>query len=122
MNPLTRRQLLWLAGASPLATTRGQGIASREVKAAPRGKPSDIPFHARFEDIAAKAGLLSPVIYGGTESKQYILETVGCGCAFFDFDNGGWLDIFILDGTRLEGAPAGTTNRLYKNNRDGTFT
>ena len=42
--------------------------------------------------------------------------------AFLDYDNDGWLDLFVLNGTRLEGAPPGTTNRLYKNNRDGTFT
>ena len=46
----------------------------------------------------------------------------GCGCAFVDYDNDGWMDIFLLRGTRLDGAPPGATNRLYKNNRDGTFT
>lgn len=76
---------------------------------------------AVFTDIAAKAGLTQPVIYGGVESKKYILETNGCGIAFFDYDHDGWLDIFVPGGSRLEGAPAGTSNRLYKNNRDGTF-
>ena len=47
---------------------------------------------------------------------------MGCGVAFFDYDNDGWLDILILSGTRLDGNPPGATNRLYKNNRDGTFT
>jgi hypothetical protein len=47
---------------------------------------------------------------------------VGCGVAFLDYDNDGWLDIFVPSGTRLDGAPPGATNRLYKNNRDGTFT
>ena len=47
---------------------------------------------------------------------------MGCGVAFFDYDNDGWLDIFVLCGTRLEGPPPGATNRLYRNNRDGTFT
>lgn len=42
--------------------------------------------------------------------------------AFFDYDNDGWLDIFVLNGSRLDGAPAGTSNRMYRNNRDGTFT
>jgi len=40
----------------------------------------------------------------------------------FDYDNDGWLDLFVLSGTRVEDPPAGTSNRLYKNNRDGTFT
>jgi hypothetical protein len=61
------------------------------------------------------------VICGGASSKSYILETVGCGAAFLDYDNDGWLDIFLLSGTTIEGSP-GATNRLYKNNRDGTFT
>ena len=88
----------------------------------PRGKPSGLPFHACLTDIAAQAGLRAPLIYGPPDHKDYILETVGCGCAFIDYDNDGWLDIFLLNGTRREGAPEGTTNRLYKNNRDGTFT
>jgi hypothetical protein len=97
-------------------------MATRPVKPAPRGKPSGIPFTARFTDVAAQAGLTAPVVYGGVDSKTYILETVGCGCAFFDYDNDGWLDILVLSGTKLEGDPAGATNRLYRNNRDGTFT
>jgi len=47
---------------------------------------------------------------------------MGPGCAFFDYDNDGWIDIFTLNGRRLEGSPPGATNRLYKNNRNGTFT
>ena len=56
------------------------------------------------------------------ETNKYILESDGCGCAFIDYDNDGWMDLFLLSGTRLEGAPPEATNRLYKNNRDGTFT
>ena len=66
--------------------------------------------------------LIHPVIYGGVDTKTYIVEVVGCGVAFLDYDNDGWLDLFVLSGTRLDAAPAGTTNRLYKNNRNGTFT
>ena len=97
-------------------------MASRGVKAQPRGKPSGKPFNANFVDVAAEAGLTAPVIYGGVDRKNYILETIGCGCAFFDFDNDGWLDIFVLSGTRVGEVPKEATNRLYKNNRDGTFT
>jgi len=100
----------------------GQGIASRDVKAQAKPAPSGRPFHAHFTDIAEAAGLRAPVIYGGVEAKKYILEANGCGCAFLDYDNDGWMDIFLLSGTRLEGAPPEATNRLYKNNRDGTFT
>ncbi len=108
--------------ALPVVHALGQGVSSRAVKAQPRGKPSGLPFQACFKDVAEQAGLHAPLIYGPADHKTYILETVGCGCAFIDYDNDGWLDIFTLSGTRFEDLPAGTTNRLYKNNRDGTFT
>ena len=123
---ITRRQMIvTLAGTALAGATGnvfGQGISSRGVKAQPRGKPSGRPFSARLTDIAKPAGLTHPIIYGGVDNKSYIIEVVGCGVAFIDYDNDGWVDLFVLSGTRLEGAPEGTTNRLYKNNRDGTFT
>jgi hypothetical protein len=126
---ITRRKMIGaMAGAVGVAmtgaveTTFGQGISSRGVKPQPRGKPSGRPFLARLTDVARQAGLTQPVVYGGVDTKSYIIEVVGCGVAFIDYDNDGWVDLFVLSGTRLEGAPPGTTNRLYKNNRDGTFT
>jgi enediyne biosynthesis protein E4 len=125
---ITRRKviatLVGTAGGALLSprTMFGQGVSSRGVKAQPRGKPSGRPFQARFTDVAKQAGLTEPIIYGAVENKSYIVEVVGCGVAFIDYDNDGWVDLFVLNGTRLEGAPSGTTNRLYKNNRDGTFT
>jgi hypothetical protein len=77
---------------------------------------------ASFVDVGLQAGLAQPVIYGDVDRKRVILETIGCGIAFIDYDNDGWLDIFMLCGTRLEGNTPDSTNRLYKNNRDGTFT
>jgi hypothetical protein len=118
---MRRRDLLALLAAGP-RLVRGQGMSRRSVKPAPRGKASGVPFHAQFTDVAANAGLRAPVIYGAVDRKNYLLETVGCGVAFLDYDNDGWLDIFVLCGSRLDSAPAGATNRLYKNNRDGTFS
>lgn len=117
---INRRDFLYL-GAATSTIALAQGIASREVKPQPRGKPSGLPFDAHFTDVAEEAGLIAPVIYGGLDHKNFIFETVGCGVAFFDYDNDGWLDLFILGGTRVDPV-AGATNRLYKNNRDGTFT
>jgi hypothetical protein len=99
-----------------------QGVSTHTAKPLPRPKASGRPFNAHFVDVAAAAGLHAPVIYGDPEIKKYIVESTGCGCAFIDYDNDGWTDLFVLCGTRLGGAPEGTTNRLYKNNRDGTFT
>ena len=100
----------------------GRGVAPRSVKPAAKSAASGRPFDAHFIDVAREAGLTAPVIYGNPDSKDYILEATGCGCTFIDYDNDGWMDIFVLCGTKLEGAPAEATNRLYKNNRDGTFT
>jgi len=107
--------------ALPLARLGAQGMATRNVRPVARGKPSGLPFAAKFTDVARQAGLHEQVIWGPVDRKTYVLETVGCGAAFLDCDNDGWLDIFVLSGSRMEGAP-GATNRLYRNNRDGTFT
>src|SRR5438309_848097 len=121
---ITRRSfvLFSLCASARQILGQTQGIATREVKAQPKPVPSGRPFYAHFIDVAKEAGLHAPVIYGGVESKKYIMEANGCGCAFIDYDNDGWIDIFLLSGTRLEGEPPEATNRLYKNNRDGTCT
>lgn len=80
-------------------------------------------FLVQFGNIAAKAGLITPTTYGGKSENRYILETTGCGAAFFDYDNDGWLDLFLVNGATLDASgTALPSNRLYKNNRDGTFT
>lgn len=126
---MTRRELIFkiatAAGSVLLVPSRfgfAQGISSRGLKPQPRGKPSGLPFLAHFTDIAKQAGLTAPIVYGGVDAKDYIVEVVGAGVAFIDYDNDGWMDLFVLNGTRLEGDPPEVTNRLYKNNRDGTFT
>jgi hypothetical protein len=121
---ITRRSFFLLSMCAATERLLGQnpGIATRDVKAQAKPSPSGRPFEAHFTDVAHQAGLRSPIIYGGVDAKKYILEANGCGCAFIDFDNDGWMDIFLLSGTRLEGNPPEATNRLYKNNRDGTFT
>ena len=79
---------------------------------------------ADLEDVAAKAGLTMMNVFGGVDTKNYIIETTGTGVAIFDYDNDGWPDIFIVNGTTLKGFPSAQapTNHLYRNNHDGTFT
>ncbi|MFZ1014925.1 MAG: CRTAC1 family protein [Terracidiphilus sp.] len=79
----------------------------------------------QFIDVAEAAGLTTPNVWGGVDHKRVIIETKGSGVAFFDYDNDGWLDIYLTNGSRLDTEwPAGKapTTHLYKNNRDGTFT
>jgi len=84
-----------------------------------------VPGQVQFVDVAEKAGLNSPNVWGGVDRKRVIVETKGSGIAFFDYDNDGWLDIYLTNGSRLNAhwSPGETpTTHLYKNNRDGTFT
>ena len=62
------------------------------------------------------------MIYGPPDHNDYVVESMGCGAAFLDYDNDGWQDIVLLTGRRLQSTPAGAIIRLYRNNRDGTFT
>jgi hypothetical protein len=78
-----------------------------------------------FEDIAAKAGLTTWHHTMGTPSKGMILETVGSGVALLDYDNDGWLDIYLVNGSTfpaLAGKQPAPSAALFHNNHDGTFT
>jgi hypothetical protein len=112
----SRRRLLQ-SGAFALAPT----LAPRLLHPAQNAGPP-LPSFSRFTDVAAQAGLTQPIIYGAPGEVTFIVESMGGGCAFFDYDNDGWMDIFIVGGRRLDGIPPDSGNRLYHNNRDGTFT
>src|SRR5258708_39916429 len=86
-----------LAGlaAGNLAGVAQEGSSSRNLKPQPRGKPSGVPFDARFTDVALQAGLTQPVIYGEIDQKSVISVTVGCGGALLVYASDGWLDIFV---------------------------
>jgi hypothetical protein len=99
------------------------GCLAAMAKPLSLGSPTLDSFPIRFEDVALVAGLTEPTIFGGISHSRYILETTGCGAAFIDYDNDGWIDIFLVNGTRLEADSSSKhSNRLLRNNRDGTFT
>jgi hypothetical protein len=88
-------------------------------------QPGNAEPAVQFVNVAREAGLTVPNVWGGTDRKRYIIEAKGSGLAFFDYDQDGWLDIYLTNGTRFgEKWAAGQepTSHLYKNNRDGTFT
>ncbi len=78
-----------------------------------------------FQDIAEKAGLTAWKHTMGTPEKHYIIETNGSGVGLIDYDNDGWLDIYLVNGSTAD-ALAGKTPApkaaLFHNNHDGTFT
>src|SRR5215469_13117924 len=71
-------------------------LAAQQASASP---PKAV---ANFVDIAEKAGLTMKNVFGGLDTKKYIIETTGTGVAIFDYDNDGWPDIFFVNGTTLE--------------------
>jgi enediyne biosynthesis protein E4 len=113
--------------SSQQQTVGGEPAYEAKPVAPPPGAASPIagtPLGVSFVDVAAQSGLKAKTIYGGEGHNEYLLETTGCGVAFYDYDQDGWLDIFLVNGWRLEGFAAGQepTCHLFKNNRDGTFT
>jgi hypothetical protein len=112
---LSRRRLLQMAPGVLASAALHPHVAAMEAAPAAGGGFS------HFVDVAQPAGLNRVMFYGEGTKATYLTEIMGGGCAFFDYDNDGWMDMFILGGRRLESIPAGASNRLYRNNRDGTF-
>jgi hypothetical protein len=97
----TRRRVL-----RTIPAVLAPALAPLELVAMPAAANPQPPF-SKFVDIAQSAGLHETMTYGGTTAVTYIIESMGGGCAFFDYDNDGWMDIFILGGRKLEGVPEG---------------
>jgi len=97
------------------------------AQSTPAGKPQKSrikPATVHFEDIAQQVGLRALNVYGNDAHKEFIIETTGNGAVIFDYDNDGWPDVYLPNGSTAEGFPSGKapTAHLYHNNRDGTFT
>ncbi|MGA8073571.1 MAG: VCBS repeat-containing protein, partial [Candidatus Acidiferrales bacterium] len=114
LNADLRVVALVLAGLVSAQMPGAHSPAARGVK----------PGVVQFEDIARQSGLTALNVYGGDQHKEFIIETTGNGAAIFDYDNDGWPDIFLPNGSTVAGFAAGTapTGHLYHNNRDGTLT
>ncbi len=75
-------------------------------------------------EVAAKSGIQFTLTSGGAD-KRYIIEAKGGGgVAWIDYDNDGFPDLFLVNGSTFEDSKRGTSppSRLYRNNRDGTFS
>ena len=84
-------------------------------------------YQVSFEDVSEAAGL-NVTTTCGTIEKKFIVEGNGSGCAWIDYNNDGWMDLYIVNGISLENLFKDETdasrapNFLFKNNADGTFT
>src|SRR5204863_5709274 len=79
---------------------------------------------ALFEEIAASRSGITWQHVNGRSPEYYLPETTGAGCAFFDYDSDGWMDIYLVNSGRCDffDPKPPLRNALYRNNRDGTFT
>ena len=111
-------RLVWPA----LAVVALAASAPLGGRADPR-QDSQAPLGFSLTNVAREAGLNHVTVFGGTSSNKYLLETTGTGVAFIDIDEDGWLDLFVVNGSTLEGFAPGKapTNHLYRNKGDGTF-
>ncbi len=80
----------------------------------------------QFRDVTAKVGIKALIISGGTR-KNYVLEVNGSGACWFDYNNDGYIDLYLVNGSTLEelqGKKPASPHRsyLYRNNGNGTFT
>ncbi len=100
-----------------------QGIATHNQAAAAREAASGRPWPVNFVEVADQAGLRMRFTSGNEQVKKYIVEANGTGVAFLDYDGDGRQDIFLVNGSRLEGFAAGAapTNHLYRNEGRGQF-
>src|SRR5580698_4695819 len=109
---LTRRQLMYAATL---------GANWRLPRAAAAATTGNRPI---FEEIPPEVSKITWTHDSGMSAQRYLPETMGPGVAFFDYDNDGWMDIYLVNsGVSDFYQPAKPIrNALYKNNRDGTFT
>ena len=108
----------FLAGAAALALRGVRGYCLPGAAAPPRVGS------AIFEEISPAASGITWVHDNAMSPERYLPETLGPGCAFFDFDNDGWMDLYLVNSGQSDfyTPQHPLRNALYKNNRDGTFT
>jgi enediyne biosynthesis protein E4 len=109
---LTRRDFISKILAGALLVPRWPAFALPEVPRFP------------FQEIPPEKSGIRWVHSNGKSAEKYLPETSGAGCAFLDYDNDGWMDIYLVNSGKCDFFTPNTPlrNALYRNNRDGTFT
>src|SRR5258708_28509402 len=115
LEQLTRRRLLRNLTAF---------AAASQLHAAPLSSPAVSQSHYSFEEVPASSSGITWVHTAGKSAEKHLPESSGAGCAFLDYDNDGWMDIYLVNSGKSDfyNPPKPLRNALYRNNRDGTFT
>ena len=117
MSRMTRRELIATMIAGLPGTLLRQAFGNVRMD-------SQKAISALFEPVPSAQSGITWTHSNGRSADYYLPETTGAGCAFLDYDNDGWMDIFLVNSGECDffhpATPLG--NALYKNNRDGTFT
>jgi hypothetical protein len=116
-NPLSRRNFLTALSVAGFGHALGPITFPHAFAVSESGQPA-------FEEVPASASGISWVHVNGRSPLAHLPETVGSGCAFFDYDDDGWMDIYLVNSGPCDfyDPPEALSNALYHNNRDGTFT
>src|SRR3954464_14774780 len=109
---LTRRDFVSTMIAGSLLLPRWRSLTLPEARPFP------------FEDVPPEKSGIRWAHTSGKSAEKYLPESSGPGCAFFDYDNDGWMDIYLVNSGQSDffKPKAPLHHALYKNNRDGTFT
>jgi enediyne biosynthesis protein E4 len=120
MTTLPRAHFLRLLAASLASAGTGLRALSSLAGLAPRIPPAE----PLFEELPPSATGITWTHVNGRSPEYYLPETTGAGCAFLDYDNDGWMDIYLVNSGKCDffSPDPPLRNALYKNNRDGTFT
>ena len=120
-GPVVRNQSSCLALATVAAAALALAIPIAGSAAGQRSTPAPMPLPT-FRDVAASAGLNFTHVSGASERK-FLPEILGSGGLFLDFDDDGWIDVFLVDGGSIADPAAGrrARHRLFRNRRNGTF-
>jgi enediyne biosynthesis protein E4 len=126
MRKSTRRRILQLLGAASIGAT-GELFLPRTLRALAQNAKMQVPDQPSttlFEPIPASTSGIAWKHVNGRSPDYYLPETTGAGCAFLDYDNDGWMDIYLVNSGRCDFYEPNPPlkNALYHNNRDGTFT
>jgi len=111
IRQVTRRKFL---------QTAASGLVLPVLRFFPSATSSVYP----FEEVPASSSGITWKHVAGHSNEKYLPETTGPGCAFLDYDNDGWMDIYLVNSGKCDffDPKPPLRNALYRNNRDGTFT